>query len=94
MEILVSKVKATNFGDGFDDTVAGGPVVSKTQYDRVWSYIESGKAEGAKVVLGGEKRPGKGFFVDPTSTLSPSTSAFQLCDLEFYLKYSRISVPG
>ncbi|KAK7470746.1 hypothetical protein VKT23_002166 [Stygiomarasmius scandens] len=66
MEILVSKVKATNFGDGFDDTVAGGPVVSKTQYDRVWSYIESGKAEGAKVVLGGEKRPGKGFFVDPT----------------------------
>ncbi|KAF5369841.1 hypothetical protein D9758_001136 [Tetrapyrgos nigripes] len=66
MQILVSRVKATTMGDGFDDSVAGGPVVSKTQYDRVWSYIESGKAEGAKIVLGGEKRSGKGFFVDPT----------------------------
>jgi len=40
--------------------------VSKTQYDRVWGYIESGKAEGAKAVLGGKKRPGKGYYVDPT----------------------------
>lgn len=30
-------------------------------------YIEAGKKEGAKVILGGEKRSGKGFFVDPTS---------------------------
>jgi hypothetical protein len=44
--------------------------VSKAQYDRVWGYIESGKSEGAKVVLGGEKRPGKGYFVDPTSQSS------------------------
>jgi aldehyde dehydrogenase (NAD+) len=41
--------------------------ISKVQYDRVWGYIEHGKAEGAKVILGGEKRPGKGFYVDPTS---------------------------
>lgn len=41
--------------------------VSKVQYDKIWGYIESGKAQGAKLVLGGQKRPGKGFFVDPTS---------------------------
>jgi aldehyde dehydrogenase (NAD+) len=41
--------------------------VSKRQYDRVWGYIESGKQEGAKAVLGGVKRPGKGFYADPTS---------------------------
>lgn len=41
--------------------------ISKTQYDKVHGYIEAGKNEGAKVILGGEKRPGKGFFIDPTS---------------------------
>ena len=29
--------------------------------------FENGKAQGAKLALGGQKRPGKGFFVDPTS---------------------------
>lgn len=46
--------------------------VSKMQYDKIFSFIESGKQEGAKAILGGEKRPGKGYFVDPTSKLLPS----------------------
>ncbi|KAJ7129777.1 NAD-aldehyde dehydrogenase [Mycena epipterygia] len=66
VEVLVSKVKELHFGNGLDEKTVGGPVVSKTQYDRIWSYIESGKQEGAKVAIGGTKRPGKGFFVDPT----------------------------
>ena len=37
------------------------------QYDKIFSYIEAGKQAGAKCVLGGEKRAGKGYFVDPTS---------------------------
>lgn len=41
--------------------------VSKGQYDRVWGYIEAGKSEGAKAILGGQKRQGKGYWVDPTS---------------------------
>jgi len=41
--------------------------VSKTQYDRVWSYIESGKKEGARVIVGGEKRTAPGYWVDATS---------------------------
>lgn len=42
--------------------------VSKTQYDRVWSYIESGKKEGARIIVGGEKRTTPGYWVDATST--------------------------
>ena len=48
--------------------VASGVQVSKNQYDKVWDYIETGKQEGAKLVMGGVKRSGKGFWVDPTST--------------------------
>nr|BAV14019.1 aldehyde dehydrogenase [Pholiota microspora] len=66
VELLVSKVRSTVIGDGFDDATGGGPLVSKGQYDRVWNYIESGKKEGAKVALGGSKREGKGYWVDPT----------------------------
>ncbi|KAI6119426.1 aldehyde dehydrogenase domain-containing protein [Pisolithus croceorrhizus] len=66
LALLVEKAKQLVIGDGFDERSGGGPVVSKAQYDKVWSYIESGKSQGAKLVLGGEKRPGKGFFVDPT----------------------------
>ncbi|GLB33715.1 putative aldehyde dehydrogenase family protein [Lyophyllum shimeji] len=66
INLLVSKVKDQVIGGGYDVSSGGGPVVSKGQYDRVWGYIEAGKKEGAKVILGGTKRPGKGFFVDPT----------------------------
>ncbi|KAF9469111.1 aldehyde dehydrogenase domain-containing protein [Collybia nuda] len=66
LDLLISKVKAQVIGDGFDDKTGGGPVVSKGQYDRVWGYIEAGKQEGAKVALGGVKRTGKGYYVDPT----------------------------
>jgi aldehyde dehydrogenase (NAD+) len=42
--------------------------VSKTQYDRVWSYIESGKKQGARVIVGGERRTTPGYWVDATSS--------------------------
>ncbi|KAG5637839.1 hypothetical protein H0H81_003044 [Sphagnurus paluster] len=61
LNLLVSKVKEQVIGDGFDEKSGGGPVVSKAQYDKVWGYIESGKQEGAKAILGGIQRPGKVF---------------------------------
>lgn len=66
IELLVTKAKQLNVGDGFEDATSAGPVVSKVQYDRIWSYIDAGKQQGAQCVLGGEKRAGKGYFVDPT----------------------------
>lgn len=45
-----------------------GPVVSKRQMDRVMSYIELGKKEGATLIAGGKARPDKGggYFIEPT----------------------------
>jgi len=65
IKLLVSNAKEFVVGDPFDDATAGGPLISKVQYDRVWAYIESGKKEGATVAVGGEKRKSKGYFVDP-----------------------------
>jgi aldehyde dehydrogenase (NAD+) len=45
-----------------------GPLVREGQRQRVLGYIEKGKAEGAKVALGGGIPPHlpKGYFVEPT----------------------------
>jgi len=40
--------------------------VSRAQQERVLSYIEKGKAEGARCLVGGGSPAGKGFFVEPT----------------------------
>lgn len=45
-----------------------GPVISAAHRDRVESYIELGRKEGARVVAGGERPAGldRGFYVAPT----------------------------
>ncbi|KAI5954354.1 hypothetical protein KGF54_002129 [Candida jiufengensis] len=52
------------------DGVIVGPQVSKLQRDKVLRFIDIGKKEGARVVLGGEANTegdlSKGFFVKPT----------------------------
>ncbi|KAJ4357528.1 mitochondrial aldehyde dehydrogenase [Didymosphaeria variabile] len=61
--------KASVVGDPFKDDTFQGPQVTKTQYEKVLSYIEAGKSDGAKLVAGGEAFKdvgGKGFFIAPT----------------------------
>ncbi|TGZ80829.1 aldehyde dehydrogenase [Ascodesmis nigricans] len=53
-------------GDPFDNSTFQGPQVSQLQFDRIMSYIEHGKAEGATVECGGERHGDKGYFIKPT----------------------------
>jgi aldehyde dehydrogenase (NAD+) len=56
-------------GDPFKDDTFQGPQVTKAQFERVLSYIESGKSEGATLVSGGnaiKNVGGKGFYIAPT----------------------------
>ena len=46
-----------------------GPVVSRTQYDKIQGLIETGIAEGAELVIGGPGRPeglNRGYYIRPT----------------------------
>ena len=59
----------SKIGDPFDESTYQGPQVSKSQLERVLSYIAAGEAEGATLEMGGKSEPngdGKGFFVAPT----------------------------
>ncbi|WP_174275207.1 aldehyde dehydrogenase family protein [Sphingomonas bacterium] len=59
---------ATMWGNPDDPANVMGPLISARQRDRVMSYIESGKAEGARLLAGGNIAidKGAGFFVEPT----------------------------
>ena len=66
VEKSVAAAKARKVGDPFKDDTDQGPQVDKTQLDKILNYIDQGKKEGAKLLTGGGKVSGKGYFVEPT----------------------------
>ncbi|MGG1659245.1 L-glutamate gamma-semialdehyde dehydrogenase [Brevibacillus sp. NRS-1366] len=48
-----------------EENFAVGPVSDKKAYERILSYIEIGKQEG-KLLAGGGKAPGNGYYIQPT----------------------------
>ena len=68
MQKLVDRAKKIQPGDPLDPKTRFGALVSERQMQAVLGYIEKGKAEGAKLVAGGERVSvgGKGCFVQPT----------------------------
>ncbi|XP_031096206.1 aldehyde dehydrogenase family 2 member C4-like isoform X1 [Ipomoea triloba] len=63
---LVEKVKMTVVGDPFDPSTHQGPQVDKNQYEKILSYIEHGKREGATLLTGGKPCGEKGYYIEPT----------------------------
>ena len=68
IEKIAAAMRGVNYGDPLEPGNLMGPVVSRKQQERVLAYIEKGREEGARVVLGGGKPAHleKGFFVEPT----------------------------
>ena len=52
---LVVRIKDLKLGNGLDDKVDVGPVINSKQLDTIHQYVEIGKAEGASLLIGGEK---------------------------------------
>ena len=67
---LAQRTEAIRLGDPLDPETQMGPLISAEQRDKVRSYIDIGRGEGARMVVGGEapRLQGleKGFFVRPT----------------------------
>ncbi len=63
---LEAAAKAMNPGSGLERKTNLGPLISARQRERVLSYIESGRAEGAELVTGGGTVGDQGYFVEPT----------------------------
>ena len=70
MKMLINRASKLRLGDGLLPDVEVGPCINEGQRERVHSYVEIGRQEGAKLVLGGEAATGGdldlGWFYKPT----------------------------
>ncbi|MEV7569363.1 aldehyde dehydrogenase family protein [Streptomyces tanashiensis] len=67
IEKLTGYLAFMKVGDPAERGTVVGPVISAAHRDRVESYVELGRKEGARVVAGGERPDfAKGFYVAPT----------------------------
>ncbi len=68
VEIVKSAFEGWSYGDPTDPANLQGPQISRRQQERVISYIEKGRQEGATLVVGGgvPAHLERGFYVEPT----------------------------
>ena len=76
VEAMTEKAKRIKLGAPLERDTKMGPLVSKEQYDRVCSYLDTGKKE-AKVAIGGgrPKQFARGYYVEPTIFYDVENSA-------------------
>jgi acyl-CoA reductase-like NAD-dependent aldehyde dehydrogenase len=66
---LIARAKALRVGSPLDEATQLGPMVSERQLDRVLGYVERGRKEQARLILGGERLGGEwsnGYYMAPT----------------------------
>jgi malonate-semialdehyde dehydrogenase (acetylating)/methylmalonate-semialdehyde dehydrogenase len=80
IEAIKARIPNVKVGDGMDPSSEMGPLVTREHRDRVASYIDKGRDEGAKVVVDGrESAPeGEGFWlgVSLLDNVEPGTTAY------------------
>lgn len=70
VDMLLERAENLTVGDGLEDGTDMGPVTGTGQMEKIMDYIETGREEGAQLVLGGQKLTGEpcddGCFIAPT----------------------------
>jgi acyl-CoA reductase-like NAD-dependent aldehyde dehydrogenase len=70
IERYVERAKALKVGNGLDETVEMGPAINENQLKTDLSYVDIGKAEGARLKCGGNRLDKgeyqNGYFMEPT----------------------------
>lgn len=68
VEAFQERAQRMPVGNPMEKDTRLGAIVSERQLDRVLSYIEAGKEEGARLVCGGERKrvDGRGYYLDAT----------------------------
>jgi 5-carboxymethyl-2-hydroxymuconic-semialdehyde dehydrogenase len=66
--LVAEKARRIKIGHPLDPATVIGPLIHPVHYDKVLSYLDLGRAEGATVAAGGGKAegPGGGCYVEPT----------------------------
>jgi len=63
---LAREMSALKVGNGLDEGVAVGPLVNADTRDKVENLVEDARQRGARVLTGGRRIQGRGYFYEPT----------------------------
>lgn len=68
LDEVINKSKEWVVGDPIEPETKMGPLIEKAHLEKVLSYIEAGKTEGANLILGGKQilEETGGYYVEPT----------------------------
>jgi aldehyde dehydrogenase (NAD+) len=70
-------------GNPFDAQTEQGPQVDKEQFEKVMGYIEAGKRDGAKLLVGGGRSGNAGYFIQPT-VFADVSDEMKICREEIF----------
>lgn len=82
---FVARANRIRVGDPFDPATQHGPLAFRRHYERVMSYMDIARADGAQLLAGGGRPEGldQGLYVRPTAFLAPGNSA-RICQEEVF----------
>jgi acyl-CoA reductase-like NAD-dependent aldehyde dehydrogenase len=79
-ELLTKQVQQLKVGDPLDPTVDVGPVIQRSEVDRIGDWVQEAVSQGAEILTGGT---GEGPFFQPT-LLSDVTPEMKVCREEVF----------
>ena len=79
-ELLTKQVQQLKVGDPLDPTVDVGPVIQRSEVDRIGDWVQEAVSQGAEILTGGT---GEGPFFQPT-LLSDVTPEMKVCREEIF----------
>lgn len=85
LERLAARVEKLRVGHPLDPATEVGPLIHPRHFDKVCSFFDTARAEGAHVRVGGKSAPldGKGNFVAPT-LFTDATNDMQIAQQEIF----------
>jgi betaine-aldehyde dehydrogenase len=80
---MQAAAERTVVGDPLDEQTQMGPVISTHQREVTERYVALGKEEGARLVCGGSRAPGPGFFLRP-AVFADAKPGMRIVDEEIF----------
>ena len=66
LSTLTKSVESVKVGNPLEAGIDMGPMVAKEQLERVEGFVDRAREKGARVLVGGARVPGRGYFYQPS----------------------------
>jgi acyl-CoA reductase-like NAD-dependent aldehyde dehydrogenase len=91
IEAFVERARRIRIGDPMEPETELGPLCFREHLERVLSYVDVAKSEGAQLLTGGRRAAGfdRGYYMEPTAVFAPS-NALRVCQEEIFGPFATI----